>query len=243
MFGSSDERCPECGDAIEHGDNFCMNCGADLRASAAENPNEAATERRELTRQENGSQWIAPEHGAYVTPARVSKVSDILDSDERVHYLTRGGTIDVEGSSAGNSLFGNDRSRKSGTSGWVRAAVTDRRIVVKIPQFLGNDERSIPYDSITSVDLDTGLVNKRLSLQTAGQTYHIQVTEPDKAETRETVKFIRGKISQAKERHAGGSPAEPDPTEQLKNIKELHDQGVLTDEEFAEKKQSLLDKI
>lgn len=37
--------------------------------------------------------------------------------------------------------------------------------------------------------------------------------------------------------------SDPDPTEQLKNIKELHEQGVLTDDEFEEKKQKLLDKI
>lgn len=243
MFGSSKEPCPECGDPVERGDNFCMSCGVDLRESAPGDSNQRATEERERAQQGSGRSRIADEHGEYVTPARVEKIADILDPDEQVHYLTRGGTIDVEGSSAGNSLFGNDRSRKSGTSGYVRAAITDRRIVVKIPQFLGNDERSVPYDSITSVDLDTGLVNKRLSLQTAGQTYHIQVHEPGKGETREAIKFIREKISEAKQGAVGGQATEPDPTEQLKNIKELHDQGVLTDEEFNEKKQSLLDKI
>lgn len=182
--------------------------------------------------------------GAYVTDARLKKVESVLDDDETVHYLTRGSTVDVEGSSAGTSLFGDDRSRKSGTKGYVRAAITDKRVAVKIPQWLGSDERSIPYDSITSVDLDTGLVNKRISLQTPGQTYHIEVHEPGKDECRDAVRFIREKISETKQQQVvTQESSDPDPTEQLKNIKQLHDEGVLTEKEFEEKKQSLLDKL
>lgn len=190
------------------------------------------------------SSEMGSKKGDYVTEKRIAKVDSILDGDETVHYLTRGSTVDVEGSSAGNSLFGDDRSRKSGTRGYVRAAITDRRVAVKIPQWLGTDERTVPYDSITSVDLDTGLVNKRVSLQTPGQTYHIEAHEPGKEECREAVRFIREKISESKEPDVvKQESSDPDPTEQLKNIKELHEQGVLTDEEFEEKKQELLDKI
>ena len=184
------------------------------------------------------------ENGDYVTPERVDKIRDILDDDEEVHYITRGSTVDVEGSSAGSSLFGDDRSRKSGTSGYVRAVITGERVAVKIPQLTGNDERSIPYESITSVDLDTGLVNKRLSLQTPGQTYHIEAHEPGKNGVRQAVKFIRNKIKESNEETiVVEDSSEPDPTEQLKNLKELHDEGVLSDEEFEGKKSDLLDKI
>ncbi|WP_247005122.1 PH domain-containing protein [Halosolutus gelatinilyticus] len=181
--------------------------------------------------------------GDYVTAARLGKIEDILDEGESVHYITRGGTIDVEGSSAGTSLFGDDRSRKSGTKGYVRAAITDQRIAIKIPQWLGSDERSVPYRNITSVDLDTGLVNKRLSLQTPGQTYHIQVTEPGKDETREIVRFIREKMEETSQPETVVAESEPDPLDQLEKLKELHDKGVVSDEEFKEKKQALLDQI
>lgn len=187
---------------------------------------------------------IPDERGNYVTAERVNKITDVLDTDEKVHYLTRGTTVDVEGSSAGHSLFGDDRSRKSGTRGYVRAGITDRRVVIKVPQWLGSDERSVPYDSVTSVDLDTGLTMKRLSLQTAGQTYHIEAHEPDKDECRQITRFIRNKISEANQQQViNQETSEADPTEQLKNLKELHERGVLTDEEFESKKQSLLDKL
>ena len=181
--------------------------------------------------------------GEYVTAERVGKIEDVLDDGENVHYLTRGSTVDVEGSSAGSSLFGDDRSRKSGTKGHVRAAMTDDRVVVKIPQILGNDERSVPYESITSVDLDTGLMNKRISLQTPGQTYHIEAHKPGKDECREAVGFVREKIKESNQPETVVAESEPDPVEQLEKLKNLHDQGVVTDEEFEEKKQNLMDKI
>jgi len=194
---------------------------------------------------EKANQHISESESAeYVTTERVEKISEVLDDDETVHYLTRGSTVDVEGSSAGESLFGDDRSRKSGTKGYVRTAITDKRVVVKVPQWLGNDERSVPYENITSVDLDTGLVNKRISLQTPGQTYHIEAHEPGKDLVRDAIRFIREQSTQSNEETVVvEGQSEPDPTEQLKNLKELHDQGVLSDEEFEDKKQSLLEKL
>lgn len=232
--------CPSCGEGVDENQNFCRNCGENIENHTSDSESVQTREVEETTR---NSQHIAKEHGEYVTDARIEKIKEILDNDEVVHYLTRGSTVDVEGSSAGHSLFGDDRSRKSGTRGYVRAAITDRRVVVKIPQWLGDDERSVPYQNITSVDLDTGFVTKRLSLQTPGQTYHIEAHEPDKEEVRDAVKFIRNKITDSQQGQTVIQESQPDPTEQLKNIKELHDQGVLTDEEFEEKKSELLDKL
>jgi len=179
----------------------------------------------------------------YVSEKTVAKIDDIVDPSEKIYYLAKeaGGGIDVEGSSAGSSLFGNDRSRKTGTVGWVRTAATNKRVLVKIPQALGSDERSVPYRNITSVDLDLGAVYKRLSLQTAGQTYHIDIGGLSKDECRKMARFVRNKVSEAQE--TGGSGGETDPVDQLERLRDLKDDGVLTEEEFEEKKSDLLDKI
>ena len=132
--------------------------------------------------------------GEYVTADRVAKVADRLRDGERVQYLTRGTTIDTQRGGDNSSLFGDDRSRKTGTRGWVRAAFTDERIVVKIPQLLGTDDRSIPYDSMTAIDVDTGLVKKRITIQTPAATYHIEVDNPGKPEVREAVEFARQQV-------------------------------------------------
>lgn len=188
----------------------------------------------------------ADPQGSYVTTKRYEKIKGILDPDERIHFLTRGSTVDVEGSSAGESLFGDNRSRKSGTRGWVRAVITDKRVAIKIPQVLGTDQRSVPYTSLTSVDLDTGLVNKRLTLQTPGQTYHIEAHEPGKDEVRRAIRFIRQQVAAANEPNVvQQAPAEsdPDPLEQIEKLQELHETGAISDAEFEAKKQDLLDKI
>jgi hypothetical protein len=58
------------------------------------------------------------------------------------------------------------------------------------------------------------------------------------------MKFIRNKITDSQEEQVVVQDnGEPNPTEQLQNLKELHEEGVLTDSEFEEKKQSLLDEI
>lgn len=180
--------------------------------------------------------------GEYVTAKRVAKIKDTLGDGEQVQYLTRGGRVDTEGAGSGASLWGSDRSEKTGTRGFVRAAFTDDRVVIKIPQWTGSDERSIPYGDIVSIDLDTGLVNKRLSIQTAGPTYHVEVHEPGKEECRQIARFVR----ERKEALAGGGQKESasaDPTEQLQRLKELYDDGVVNADEYEQKRQKLLDEI
>ena len=177
--------------------------------------------------------------GEYVTPARVEKVESVLDDGEKVHYLTRGSTIDVQEGGDNSSLSGDDRSRKSGTRGFVRAAFTDQRVVVKVPQFLGTDERSIPYQNIASVDLDTGLVMKRVTLQTTGATYHIEAKSPGKDEVRDATRFVRQKLGESN----GEESAEGGALDKIEQLRDLHDDGVISDEEFEEKKQDLLDQV
>lgn len=183
-------------------------------------------------------------HGEYVTAERVGKIEAVLEEDERVLYLTRGSTVDVEGSGSGSSLFGDDRSRKSGTRGYVRAAYTDDRVVIKIPQVLGSDERSVPYHNIVSADLDTGLVNKRVSLHTAGPTYHIEVHEPGKDECREIIAFVReqAEAAQGSDDTSARTKTET-PAERLREIESLRDEGLLSDEEYEEKREQLVEEL
>jgi hypothetical protein len=221
-------HCPNCGTEFSLKQNFCQGCGNELAQFNSTSEIEVHMD--------------CEPQGEWVNTERLNKVTDLLDEAETVHYMWRGGTIDVEGSSAGDSIFGNNRDRKASFKG-IFTAITSSRIVIAIPQYLGDDERHIPYHSATSIDLDTGLLNRRVSIQTRGQTYHIQAQGPPKDELREAMKFIRQKIEEANRPNQVQVESEPDPTEQLQNLKQLHEDGVLTDEEFSEKKQSILKKI
>jgi len=237
-------HCPSCGSEVSTKQNFCRDCGEDISdISGNSAPHSTSTDAGSSASDTNLTNNIATDRvGDWVVKKRVEKVRDLLDNDEKVHYMWKGGTIDVEGSSAGDSIFGNDRDRKSSFKG-IFTAVTSKRIVIAIPQFLGDDERHIPYHSATSVDLDTGLMSRRVSIQTKGQTYHIQAQGPSKDELRGAMRFIREKIEEVNTPQQIQSESAPDPTEQLKNLKELHEEGILSEDEFEEKKQTLLDKI
>jgi hypothetical protein len=181
--------------------------------------------------------------GDYPTAKRLAKIESVLDEGERVEYLTRGGNVDVEGAGSGESVFGTDRSNKTGTRGWIRAGFTDRRIVIKIPQWLGSDERSIPYQSVVGIDLDTGLVKKRISVQTAGPTYHIEVDLPGKDECREIVKYVRERSMDAQSGAATSGSGENTPAERLREVESLHEDGLLDGDEYEAKRAALLEQL
>jgi hypothetical protein len=231
--------CPDCGEKVNESQSFCGGCGKEV----SELFNDASKNNKSIKRSGSEINHLdCDPQGKWVNAERLDKISQLLDNDEKVHYMWRGGTIDVEGSSAGDSIFGNNRDRKSSIKG-IFTAITSKRIVIAIPQVLGDDERHVPYHSATSVDLDTGLVNRRVSIQTKGQTYHIQAQGPSKDELRDAMRFIREKIEDANRPQQIQTESNPDPTEQIKNLKELNEEGILTDEEYESKKQSLLDRI
>lgn len=48
--------------------------------------------------------------GDHVTEKRIRKIDDLLETNEKVHFMTAGSTIDAAGDESGTSLFGNDRA-------------------------------------------------------------------------------------------------------------------------------------
>lgn len=167
--------------------------------------------------------------GDYVTEKRIRKIESILDSSEKVHYFASGQKVSVNG------------EEKQAAVKLTRIAFTDRRVAVKIPQTLGTDERTIPYEQIRSIDLNTGIINKEIVLQT-GDSYKLYIMNPGKAECRQIVKFVREKMKEDKTQ--GQNQAQnDDPLDKLERLKDLKEQGALTEEEFSQKKSEILDQI
>lgn len=175
---------------------------------------------------------IADGAGPYATPKRVAKVESILYDDEPVHYLALVTALTVADDTGTSDTL-------EPTKGFARMVVTDRRVAVKIPQLLGSDERSLPFESISAVDLDTSLVKTQLTLKTSGGTYKIKVTGAGKDELREAARFIQSGGPSAPEPEPQ-QQAETDVVSQLERLRDLRDDGVLTDEEFDTQKQKLL---
>jgi len=197
---------------------------------------------KELTSAAQGSSIGEGSLLSQISPLKDKFLIDYLDENEQPHHLIKGGTIDVEGGGDSSSLFGDDRSRKISTLGGGTGCytlVTDKRIYTIVQQVTGNDERNIHYDAITGVDLDTGLVNNRLTIHTKGRTYHISGFQNASKECRAAMEYIR-KMKNNK----GSSSTETEvsaPLDDLKRLQELREQGTLTEDEFQTMKEDILE--
>lgn len=139
-----------------------------------------------------------------------------------------------------NAVY-DDGDQVGGKGGCILA--TDSRLISYVTGTFGSANFSMDYDKIHTVEIKHGKVSwDRISVQSDSKTYGFAGFEDvDKSEIHEFADFIRDKSSEPEIDVTSESNIEP--TEQLKNIKELHENDVITDEEFENKKQSLLDRI
>jgi len=165
---------------------------------------------------------------------------NLLDQGEQPHYILNGSTIDVEGQGAGTeNILGWDRDRRIGG---IYTVVTEDRVLVIANHARGYDEHSIPFDAITTVNLNTGFTSTRLSIQTRSATYHCGVSKTKRKysieEVNDAVEYLRRK----REQNPKGS-ASDDSLDRLQKLKSLLDDGAITEDEFNEKKSKILDEI
>jgi hypothetical protein len=141
----------------------------------------------------------------------------------------------------------------------VRTVVTDNRVLSVIPSGVTgtSDEVSIPYESISSVDFDKsvnaadddGLMDKiksagatRLEIAATSKTYWIDVGQLADDSARDMAQFIREQALNS-DKEVDEEQNSDDPLEKLERLKELKEEGAITEDEFDEKKEDLLDRI
>lgn len=214
-------HCPDCGEEFSTNQSFCRNCGNDLSDF---NPAES----QHIKELSNANADTVIDDS--IPNNYLSEIDDEIKPDETIHYAYR-----VNAAERGEDHMGGIT-----TGGCLLA--TDRRLTAYINETIGSSNISINYDRITTVEIEHGAVVTKLSVQSTSKTYSFPgFNTVDKSDIHNFADFIRDKTSET--RRSNDSDTDIDPTEQLKNIKELHEQDVLTDGEFEKKKQSLLDKL
>lgn len=176
----------------------------------------------------------------FVSKKLVKKMDQYLEPGEKVHFL---------GSDAGGQLK-IDGEKKDGVTS-VLTVVTDRRVLFKTGKVIGGSQTSIYFRDISSVEVSFGVVQKRLSLETDSKVFGIGVGQIDKDEVQDMANFVRKKMREINRNNStpmanqatGNSESEDDPLDKLERLGELRDSGVVTEEEFQEKKESILDQI
>lgn len=183
----------------------------------------------------------------------IEKIKDILMPDEKVllvvrqsriapRGLTRPGTITTP-----NTIF-----------------TTNRRIVIRNPTMLGlrAGVEDFPYKAITSVKLHKGVFSSEIRLRIPGLTEtsrlsttalkwgrrdegEIAALPKDKAEQLVTIvkEGIAGQLPDQAPATSTTPVVSASPLDEIKKLAELKDTGLITEEEFQEKKKRLLERI
>jgi len=182
----------------------------------------------------------------------VEKVRDTLMPDEKVLLVVRQSRIAPRGLVRPGTIT---------TPNTIFA--TNRRIVIRNPTMLGlrAGVEDFPYEAITSVKLHKGVFSSEIRLRIPGLTEasrlptilkwgrrdegEIQALPKDKAEQLVTIMKegiacrLPGQYPPKPTTHV----ASPSPLDEIKKLAELKDAGVITEEEFQEKKEKMLEKI
>jgi hypothetical protein len=155
----------------------------------------------------------------------IKRLPEHLWEDEQVHLLT-GGT------------YG------SGTGVLV---LTNRRLLFLKDGVMNKTSEDFPLEKISSIQWSTGMLLGKMTVFASGNK--AEILNVQKQDGKVITDAVRSRIASGPaSASAPAAPAtpsveDPDVYEHLKKLGELHQAGVLTDEEFASKKQRLLDKI
>jgi hypothetical protein len=105
------------------------------------------------------------------------------------------------------------------------------------------DFRDWLLKDITSVDYETHLLDEELTIHAGGSIEEIKFYKDVVKVSREAVKKLRDMIREAKTKSQQAVIAEKSIPEQIEKLAELKEKGILTENEFKEKKKELLDKL
>jgi hypothetical protein len=170
--------------------------------------------------------------------SEIKKISKYLEPNERVLLIARQSRIMPGGAKiTPNTVF-----------------ATDRKIIIRNPLMLGIKEEvlQIPYTSISAVNLEKGVFTSEVSIMAPGMSEEInRFLKPNKKgmpaitaipnnEAVQLAKIIEQGKSAAT---MGRSMAASSPLDELKKLKELLDNGAITQDEYDAKKKEILDKV
>jgi hypothetical protein len=132
-------------------------------------------------------------------------------------------------------------------SGTGVLVLTDRRLLFLKDGVMSKTSEDFPLEKISSIQWSTGMLLGKITVFASGNKAEIlNVQKQDGKMITDAVRArTAGGTSAPSEVPAPVAPpaSGPDVYEQLRKLGELHQAGVLTDEEFTVKKQQLLDQI
>jgi uncharacterized membrane protein YdbT with pleckstrin-like domain len=137
---------------------------------------------------------------------------------------------------------------------WFTAYVLTSERLITRSGVIARKGVEIPLENINNVLFSQNVVERMLQsgdllIESAGESGQSRFADIPDPEEFQSLLYRTRELNAEKKAGRAGAPgpgpeaARPDPTEQLERLARLHKDGVLTDEEFAQKKQALLDQM
>jgi len=116
---------------------------------------------------------------------------------------------------------------------------TDTRMVFFAKKLIGYDLETFPFDNISSIEKSKGMMGHRIAFFASGNKSTMKWI--NKGDVDEFTNYVNSQIG--KKHSASNTQQSDDIPSQIKKLAELRDQGILTDDEFNQKKSELLSKM
>jgi len=182
-------------------------------------------------------EYKADDSGSTVIAKRIGDIAKYLNDDEKVVHLLKAANIEQ-----GTGEDNNSAATKLGEAATV--AFTKNRVVMKVPHYLGDEQYTVRYERIQHVSYDIeGILGRRtFTIGTAGDTYRIGVHMAiDDQEVQEIVNWVDRKVAKATE--SSDTESQQSTKERLNELEDLLDSGLISDEEYENKRDDILDGI
>ena len=114
---------------------------------------------------------------------------------------------------------------------------TNKRLVYFARKIVGFEFEIMPYSNVSSIEVSEGVRGHSIQVIAPGNTFAIKWIKV--GQVSEFVEHVKAMIGTNEELLLSSS----DVLDQVKNLAELKEQGILTEDEFQSKKQRLLSKI
>lgn len=122
----------------------------------------------------------------------------------------------------------------------ILVATNKRLIFVDKGMIFGLRVEDFPYDKITSIQYKTGLLFGEITIYASGN--NAVINNMNKQQTKDFATYVRARISEVV-KHAGAPKSDSeDVITQLERLGKLQDQGILSEMEFTEQKNKILNR-
>jgi hypothetical protein len=119
---------------------------------------------------------------------------------------------------------------------------TDRRIVFYAKRLGGHDLESFPYGNISSFASSKKVMGQAFRFAAPGNTVSVKWIKDDSALAQFSA-IVRERAGRGVPAAATPVPVQASAADRLRQLTELHAQGLVSDTEFAAKRQELLSQI